>query len=124
QRLAFAHTALGRGLLGLARCALLAGGAATAQDLIDYLRTPGLLDRPEVIDRLELEVRRSGLRTAEQARERLNFDVDEIDAVRDARHPGAELGRVARRLQSAPHRGEAAVLDDAESVDALALAAL
>ncbi|HLY50976.1 MAG TPA: PD-(D/E)XK nuclease family protein [Solirubrobacteraceae bacterium] len=124
RRVGFAHTPLGRGLVGLARCALLPVGEATAQDLIDFLRTPGLLERAEVTDALELEVRRGGLTTAEEARERLSFGVDEIDAVRDARHPGAELVRVARRLQAGPHRRQAAVLDDPEAVDARALSVL
>jgi ATP-dependent helicase/DNAse subunit B len=124
RRMAFAHTALGVGLLGLARCALLAEAKASAQDLLDYLRTPGLLDRVEVIDKLELEVRRDGLATAEQARERLGFAVTEIDELRSARHPAAELARHARRLQAAPHRGAAKTLDQSERLDALALAVL
>src|SRR5437763_899571 len=61
----FGHTALGRGLVALARCALLGGGEASAQDLLDYLRTPGLLERPELADGLELRIRRQGLSTAE-----------------------------------------------------------
>ncbi len=121
---AFSHTALGRGLIGLARCGLLAETEATAQDLLDYLRTPGLLERIEVIDALELEIRQQGLTTAAQARERLGFELAEIEGLRDARHPAAELARHARRLQAAPHRREAAVLSDAERQDALALKVL
>ncbi|HTX31983.1 MAG TPA: PD-(D/E)XK nuclease family protein [Solirubrobacteraceae bacterium] len=124
RRVAFAHTSLGRGLLGLARCGLLPESEASAQDLLDYLRTPGLLDRIEVIDALELEVRQQGLTTAGQARERLTFDVAEIDALRSARHPAAELARHARRLQAAPRRRQAAVLDESERLDALALKVL
>ncbi len=124
QRIALARTALGRGLLGLARCGLLPAEHATAEDLLDYLRTPGLFDRPEVIDALELEVRRDSLATAEQVRSRLRFEVDEIEALREAGHPAAELARHARRLQAAPHRRAAAVLDAAESQDAAVLAAL
>ncbi len=41
-RVPFAHTALGRGLLALARCALLPDEARPA-DLLAYLRTPGRL---------------------------------------------------------------------------------
>ena len=124
RRLAFSHTALGRGLIGLARCGLLTETEATAQDLLDYLRTPGLLERIEVIDALELEIRQQGLATAAQARSRLGFELTEIDALRDARHPAGELARHARRLQAAPHRREAAVLGDSERQDALALRAL
>jgi ATP-dependent helicase/DNAse subunit B len=124
RRISFAHTALGRGLLGLARCGLLPESEATAQDLLDFLRTPGLLDRMEVIDALELEVRQQGLTTAAQARERVGFELTEIDALRGARQPVAELARQARRLQAAPRRHEAAVLDDSERLDALALRVL
>jgi ATP-dependent helicase/DNAse subunit B len=124
QRIRFAHTALGRGLLGLARCALMPETAATPQDLLDYLRTPGLLERMEVLDRLELEVRREGLSTAAAARERLGFEVGEIDALRSTRDPAAELARHARRLQAAPHRRSAARLEEEERIDARALAAL
>ena len=121
---AFAHTALGRALLGLARCALLPAGEASARDLLDYLRAPGLLDRAEVADALELKVRCDGLTSAEQARERLSFELDEIDALRDASDPVAELVRHGRRLLAAPHRGVAALLDAGEQLDAGALAAL
>jgi ATP-dependent helicase/DNAse subunit B len=124
QRVSFAHTSLGRGVLGLARCALLPEREATAQDLLDYLRTPGLLDRMEVVDGLELEVRQQGLTAASQARERLGFELTEIDALSSARHPAAELARQARRLQAAPRRRQAAVLDESERLDALALTVL
>jgi ATP-dependent helicase/DNAse subunit B len=124
RQIAFGHTALGRGLLALARCALLPESHASAQDLIDYLRTPGLLERIEVVDKLELEVRRDGLTTAGQARERLGFELAELDALRAARDPAAQLARHARRLQAAPHRRAAAVLGGAERLDAAALATI
>jgi ATP-dependent helicase/DNAse subunit B len=124
RRVAFAHTSLGRGLLGLARCGLLPESEATAQDLLDYLRTPGLFDRIEVIDALELEVRQQGLTTAAQARERLAFALTEIDVLGSTRHPAAELAQHARRLQAAPRRRQAAVLDESERLDALALKVL
>jgi len=63
-------TALGRGLLALARCALLPESESSARDLLDYLRAPGVLKRPELADSLELEVLRQGLRTVAQARAR------------------------------------------------------
>jgi RecB family exonuclease len=123
HELPFGHTAVGRSLLGLGRCALL-HSEATAQDLLDYLRAPGLLERPEVIDRLEAEVRRRGFRTAAQAAERLGFPLDEVAALRQAGDPAAELARHARRLLAAPHRGAAAVLDFDEELEARAVAAL
>src|SRR5262249_45934187 len=52
---AFAHSALGRGLLGLCRCAW--RREAPAADLLAYLRCPGVLERPEVADALERELR-------------------------------------------------------------------
>jgi ATP-dependent helicase/DNAse subunit B len=115
------HTALGRGLLALARCALGDGGA---DELVRYLRTPGLLEHPEVVDALEAAILREGLRTAAQARERLGWTLGELDSLRDADDLGQELLRQARRLLAAPRRGRAAVLSDAEELDARALAGL
>jgi ATP-dependent helicase/nuclease subunit B len=65
RRVPLAHTGLGRGVLALLRCA---SGDGTADDLIAYLRTPGRLDRPHLADTLEAEVRRAGVRSAEDAR--------------------------------------------------------
>jgi RecB family exonuclease len=119
-----AHTPLGRGLLGLARCALLEPEAARAEDLIDYLRAPGRLERPEVADALEAAIRRDALRTATQARERLGWTLGEIDALAGAGDPATELARRALTLFAAPHRGRAPALDRDEELDARALAAL
>jgi ATP-dependent helicase/DNAse subunit B len=117
-----ARTALGRSLLALARTALLPPDAARAEDLLDYLRSPGLLDHPEIADGLELDVRREGLRTAEQARARLGWKLAEIDTLRDAEDPAAELTRRGQWLLAAPHRGAAAKLEPGEALDAHALA--
>ncbi len=61
-------SALGRALIGLLRCAAPrptagASGGEEAQlgDLLAWLRSPGLLERPELADQLELRARRSGL---------------------------------------------------------------
>src|SRR5205807_431545 len=84
-------------------------------------------DGHEEIDRLEAEVRREGLRAAGQARSRARgrfaLELGEIDAVRAAEDPGAELAAQARRLLAAPHRGRAPVLDPLEELDARELAA-
>jgi ATP-dependent helicase/nuclease subunit B len=123
RRVRFGHTPLGRGLLALARCALL-GERARAEDLLDYLRSPGILDRPELADELEAEIRREGLRTAAQAREQLGWTLGEIDAVASAADPVAELAIQARRLFASPHRGRAPVVGAAEELDARALSTM
>jgi ATP-dependent helicase/DNAse subunit B len=85
----FGHTALGRGLLGLLRCATPHG---TADDLLAYLRTPGVLDKPRIADRLEADVRREGATGAAAARrlwEARRWKLPEIDLLRRA--AGAEL---------------------------------
>jgi ATP-dependent helicase/DNAse subunit B len=133
RRVPFAHTALGRGVLALARCALHAGEARPA-DLLAYLRTPGRLERLELADRLELTVRRAAvvdLATARRAWEEApgGWPLRELDRLRGAAADGplplfAALAREARALFAAPHRGEAAQLGPDEEVDARALAAL
>ena len=45
RRLALRHTALGRSLLALARCALLDDRPGRAEDLLEYLRSPGRSER-------------------------------------------------------------------------------
>jgi ATP-dependent helicase/DNAse subunit B len=133
RRIRFAHTALGRGLLALARCTLHADEARPA-DLLAYLRTPGRLDRLELADRLELSVRRKAvvdLAGARRAWEEApgGWPLRELDRLRGAAADGpqallAGLSREARSLFAAPHRGEAAQLDADEEIDAHALTAL
>ena len=136
RSLPFAHTALGGGVLALARCALLDEPAgqppgqrpgqrsARAEDLLVYLRYSGLLDLPELADRLEVQIRREGLRTAAQARARLGWELDEIDSLRGSSDPASELARHARRLFALPYRAMARELDPSEALDARALAGL
>jgi ATP-dependent helicase/DNAse subunit B len=133
RRVPLAHTALGRGLLALARCALRAEEAGPS-DLLAYLRTPGRLERLELADRLELTVRRKAIgdlaatrREWEQAAG--GWPLRELDRLRGAAADGAQpllaaLAREARALFAAPYRGTAAQLDADEEVDARALAAL
>jgi ATP-dependent helicase/DNAse subunit B len=121
-RMPFAHTTLGRSVRALARCAL--APEASADDLLDLLRSPGRLDRIELADALEAEIRREALNTSEQARERLQWDLDEIDRLRGSEDVSGELARQARRMFAAPHRGDAAILDPTEELDARALSAL
>jgi ATP-dependent helicase/nuclease subunit B len=124
RRVLLRTTALGRGLLGLARCALVGPGRARAQDLLDYLRMPGRLEHPEEADRLEAEVRRRGIRTAAQAAQLTSVELGELHILGAAEDPGMELARQARRLLAEPHRGRAPVLDEAEELDARAAGAL
>ena len=80
----FGHTALGRGLLALLRAASPNG---TADDLLAYLRTPGLLDLPRIADRLEADVRREGITTALKARalwEKRRWKLPELDRLKRA----------------------------------------
>ncbi len=122
QRLPFAHTTLGRGLVALARCAWVRDPPADA--LLAYLRAPGVLVDPGLADRLELDARRAVVATVAQARERVGLALPEIDALHAAAVPADELARQARRLFAAPHRGAAAQLGSDEELDAAALATL
>ncbi len=120
RRVPFGHTVLGRGLLALARCAWLE--SAGAADLLAYLRTPGVLERTEVADRLEATLRRGGLWRFADARERLGWRLEEIDELR--RDPLGALEGQARRIFALPRQRSAAVLDSAEALDARALSVL
>ncbi len=134
------HTPLGRALVGAARCAWL-GGEASPADLLAYLRAPGLLQRRDVADALEAEIRRVPLTTVAAAREALGWELGELDSLAAAARtdglgigaapaptlplgPGAasELRRLAQRLLAAPHRGGAVQLDGDEELDARAFA--
>jgi ATP-dependent helicase/DNAse subunit B len=88
RRAVFGHTPLGAGLVALLRCALLDG---TAEDLLTWLRTPGLLHEPALADRLEARARQEGARTAAVARElweRERWPLDAIDRVAAAHDRG------------------------------------
>jgi ATP-dependent helicase/DNAse subunit B len=125
---AFGHTALGRGLVALLRCALPDGSAG---DLLAWLRTPGVLRRPELADRLEAAARQEGARTADAARalwEAEHWPLDAIDRVHDAqRRGGADLlARTTAELAAlfaAPRRRAAEVLTGPAAQDAAVLRA-
>jgi ATP-dependent helicase/DNAse subunit B len=126
RRLPFAHTGLGRGLLALIRAAAPGG---TAEDLLAYLRTPGLLRVPGFADRLEAEVRRDGAHRASDARERWERDhwpLDELDRLVRARDTAAfvaELESRLARLFAAPYERTATVLSGPQLEAARALSA-
>jgi len=126
RRIALGHTPLGRGLVGLLRCALPDG---SAEHLLAYLRTPGLLQRPELADRLETRARKEGARSADAARaiwEQERWPLEALDRMRRAaaRGGGALAERVAAELQAlfaAPRRRSAHVLRGAEQQDVAVL---
>lgn len=128
RRLALGHTPLGRGLVGLLRCGLPGG---TAEDLLAYLRTPGLLQRPELADRLEARARREGARSAEAARalwEQERWTLEAVDRVRAAERRGGgalaeRLGAELQALFAAPRRRAAEVLVGPRQQDAAVLKA-
>ncbi|MCW3033804.1 MAG: ATP-dependent nuclease subunit B-like protein [Solirubrobacterales bacterium] len=128
----FGDTSVGRALIGLLRCVGPPGGVApgTPADLLAWLRAPGRLDRPELADWLEREVRRHGIRRVEQARARWEerwFPLETIDRLAEAASRGPAVlaeraGRELVRLFAAPRRGRAHVLGAEEMDEARALA--
>ena len=106
RRVPFTHTTIGRALAALARCAWLAGrlGCGAAQRTCARRAWP---PTPEVVDGLELDVRREAVGTAEEARGRLGWALAEIDSLRAASAPSVELAWQARRLFAAPSPGRA-----------------
>ena len=123
----FGHTPLGRGLVSLLRAAT--GG--TAADVLGYLRTPGRVAKPFLVDRLERDLRRAGVRDAAGARARWEadrFPLDVLDRVAAAERSGpaellARLDEELHVLFAAPHRRTAPVLDGAQAGDAQLLGA-
>ena len=91
--MALDRTPLGHSLLALARVALTNDTEAGAEDLIEYLRGPGMADRADAVDRLESVVRRRALRTVAEARQRADFKLPEVDALRAAEDPGRSCSR-------------------------------
>jgi hypothetical protein len=126
-RVAFADTAIGRGLLGMLRCAL---GEAELGDLLAWLRCPGVLEQPQLADRLEARALRVGALSSERARalwEAERWPLEQIDRLAEA--AGGSVVRLVEaltveleRLFVAPRRGAASVLADHESQEAGALA--
>jgi ATP-dependent helicase/nuclease subunit B len=122
-----AHTGVGRGALALLRCAT---GSGTADDLVAYLRTPGRLEQPHLADTLESEVRRTGVRTAADARrlwEERNWPLPELDRLAvPSRISGLcfQLDEEVERLFARPYERQAHVFADDEAEDPAARDAL
>jgi ATP-dependent helicase/DNAse subunit B len=126
RRVPFANTASGGALVGALRCVSDDGELG---DLLAWLRAPGLLERPELADRLEANARREGVSSAALAKaiwESEHWPLEALDRLRDAAgRGGAALSeRAARELEwlfNAPRRGSAALLASDELDEARAL---
>jgi ATP-dependent helicase/DNAse subunit B len=130
----FADTAIGRALIGLLAVAV---GAVEGQpegsleDLLAWLRAPGVLEHPELADRLEAQARRLGASSGSQARalwEAEHWPLDRFERISQAARASSSelLEQLARELQwlfDAPRRRRASVLSEAELDEARALAA-
>jgi len=135
RRLRFNHTSLGHALCGLLAASLGGqpgvGASGTAADLLAWLRAPGLLERPELADRLEATARRRGLAGVAAARalwEEEQWPLDTLDHVLEAsrRGPLALIERTQRELQrlfEALPRGQEQVPADTQLEEARVLAA-
>jgi ATP-dependent helicase/DNAse subunit B len=126
RRVMFAHTAIGRALLGLLRCAV---GDGELGDLLAWLGAPGVLEHPELADRLEASARRQGALDGVRARamwEAEHWPLDRIDRVGEAAADGTPalaeaLAVELHRLFCAPRSAVAAVLGEDELDEARAL---
>ncbi len=133
RRRSLACSSVGCALIALLRCVPRAGrdSEATLEDLLTWLRAPGMLERPQLADALELSARRAGMRSAQAARalwEERNWPLDRLERMHEAQRAGqaALLERAARELEllfSAPRRRGAEILHAEELDDAAALAA-
>ena len=102
-----ATRAIGRALIGLLRCLRAPASArrASAADLLAWLRAPGLLERPELADRLEAELTRARARGAPtQARalwEERHWPLERDRAAARGRRPGPAGADRAGRARAA-----------------------
>ncbi|MGA9285018.1 MAG: PD-(D/E)XK nuclease family protein [Solirubrobacteraceae bacterium] len=125
-RTLFSHTTLGRGSLGILRCAL---GVGETGDLLAWLRTPGVLEQPGLADGLEMSARTQGVSDAAGAMmlwETLHWPLDRLQRLSVAVERGlpalvevfsAELNR----LFAVPRARSASLLDGPELAEASAL---
>jgi len=122
-------TAIGSALLGALRCAGAAEGAGR-EDVFAWLRAPGVLERPELADRLEARALREGTQTAQEVSALWEHERWPLDAFRRLREaqgdPEALLARAGAELDwlfMRPRQRSAEVLEDEASEDANALSA-
>ena len=130
RRRCLSDTAIGGALTGLLRC-VGEGADGGLSDLLAWLRAPGLLERPELADRLELTARRRGAVSAVQARalwEEQNWPLETLTELAAVAERGQVplIDRTTRelvRLFTAPRRRSASVLDSEDVEEARAFAA-
>jgi ATP-dependent helicase/nuclease subunit B len=98
------HTAVGRGIVALGRCA---APDAAVDDLLAFLRARPGTKSQSMADGVERRARRLGIRTVDEAMEGWKGPQPDIVRIREAHEPAAwlrELGAAARRLAEDPHR--------------------
>jgi len=111
RRVPLAHTALGRSLLALARCALGEQASTPVGELLAYCRAPGVLADEGAADALEARLLRRGARTVAQARTQLDPAVlARLDALATAEDPSGALADEARLLLAGRGGGRAPAL--------------
>ena len=120
RELPFGLTVIGRGVIALARCALLE--TASVSDALTWLRTPGVAPSLDEVDALEAVLRRSGRTRAADAVERMPEPFAGVGTLRQDLFGG--LWQVAVSLLVGPRSGSAPVFDESESVDARAVRVL
>jgi ATP-dependent helicase/DNAse subunit B len=121
RELPFSFTVIGRGVIALARCALLE--SASAADALAWLRTLGSTSPLEDdVDALEAVLRRNGRTRAADAVERMPEQFGLLGALRE--DPFAGLRGAAVALLVGPRLRSAPVLDESESIDARAVGVL
>ncbi len=147
RRVPFAHTAVGRALLGVLAAApandldptrpLAAGECLPASvgehdttlgELLAWLRAPGVLRRPELADELERRARRTGAHTAAQAYALWEADHGPLRALAElreaaARGPAALIERAAREARRLGEAWASAMLSAAPATQLEARAA-
>ncbi len=116
----------GAACLGMLRCVTEVGELG---DLLAWLGAPGVLERPELLDRFERSARRRGVLDGARARalwESENWPLQRIDRVREAAASGTlalldALAGELQRLFCAPRGNAASVLGEDERDEAGAL---
>ena len=128
-------TSTGRSLLALLRCA---SGNGSADDVLAWLRAPGVVRSAGLTDALESKLRQTGVDDAEGARQVWeamvpSFPIEAIDQTREALGVSgaalySDLAAKARRLVRAPWQAdqgdEAPIFGPERELDARAAAAL